>query len=29
MGLMLTAIAFQFFISGFVDLKIIQPVSLP
>ncbi|HZQ50946.1 MAG TPA: MarC family protein [Bryobacteraceae bacterium] len=29
MGLMLTAIAFQFFVSGLVDLKLVGPVSLP
>jgi multiple antibiotic resistance protein len=29
MGLMLTAIAFQFFIAGFVDLHVISPVPLP
>jgi multiple antibiotic resistance protein len=29
MGLMLTAIAFQFFIGGLVDLRIISPVALP
>lgn len=29
MGLMLTAIAFQFFVSGLVDLHLIAPVSLP
>jgi multiple antibiotic resistance protein len=29
MGLMLTAIAFQFFVSAFVDLRIIAPVALP
>ena len=28
MGLMLTAIAFQFFVSAFVDLRIIAPVAL-
>ena len=29
MGLMLTAIAFQFFVSALVDLRIIAPVALP
>jgi small neutral amino acid transporter SnatA (MarC family) len=29
MGLMLTAIAFQFFVSGLVDLHLIAPVALP
>jgi multiple antibiotic resistance protein len=29
MGLMLTAIAFQFFVSALVDLRIIGPVALP
>ena len=29
MGLMLTAIAFQFFVSGLVDLRVVGPVSLP
>jgi multiple antibiotic resistance protein len=29
MGLMLTAIAFQFFVSGLVDLRLVGPVSLP
>jgi multiple antibiotic resistance protein len=29
MGLMLTAIAFQFFVSAFVDLRVIPPVALP
>jgi small neutral amino acid transporter SnatA (MarC family) len=29
MGLMLTAIAFQFFVSALVDLRIIGPVGLP
>lgn len=29
MGLMLTAIAFQFFVSGLVDLHLIPPVALP
>jgi small neutral amino acid transporter SnatA (MarC family) len=29
MGLMLTAIAFQFFVSALVDLRVIAPVALP
>jgi multiple antibiotic resistance protein len=29
MGLMLTAIAFQFFVSALVDLRVIPPVALP
>lgn len=29
MGLMLTAIAFQFFVSGLVDLRLVGPVPLP
>jgi multiple antibiotic resistance protein len=29
MGLMLTAIAFQFFVSAFVDLRVIPPVPVP
>jgi len=29
MGLMLTAIAFQFFVSALVDLRVVGPVSLP
>jgi multiple antibiotic resistance protein len=29
MGLMLTAIAFQFFVSALVDLRLIAPVALP
>lgn len=29
MGLMLTAIAFQFFVSALVDMRVIAPVSLP
>jgi multiple antibiotic resistance protein len=29
MGLMLTAIAFQFFVSGLVDLHLVPPVALP
>lgn len=29
MGLMLTAIAFQFFVSALVDLRVITPVALP
>jgi multiple antibiotic resistance protein len=29
MGLMLTAIAFQFFVSALVDLRVIGPVALP
>jgi multiple antibiotic resistance protein len=29
MGLMLTAIAFQFFVSALVDLRVIAPIALP
>jgi len=29
MGLMLTAIAFQFFVSALVDMRVIAPVALP
>ncbi|MBV9759235.1 MAG: MarC family protein [Acidobacteriaceae bacterium] len=29
MGLVLTAIAFQFFVSAFVDMRVIAPVALP